>query len=102
MGTIGVIPKIIVLIKGIGVIGHPLSQSKLKVSFKEIKIVMGIKSIILPQCTIVHILINERKTSIGVIVQLLPFLVTIGFPIISQDKSTRMIGNQMGNIRIVQ
>tara|TARA_R110002049_G_scaffold78973_1_gene201525 strand:+ start:21544 stop:21954 length:411 start_codon:yes stop_codon:yes gene_type:complete len=102
MGTIGVIPKIILLIKGIGIIGYTLSQPKLKVSFKKIEIVMGVKSKILPQSTVVHILINERKTGIGVIVQLLPFLVTICFPIISQDKSTRVIGNQMGNIRIVQ
>jgi hypothetical protein len=42
MGTIGVVPKIFVLIKGIGVIGNALPQSKLKVSPKKIKIIMGI------------------------------------------------------------
>jgi hypothetical protein len=62
VGTIGVVPKIFVLIKGIGVIGYALPQPKLKVSFKKIEIIMGIKSKILPQSAVVHILINERKS----------------------------------------
>jgi hypothetical protein len=42
MGTIGVVPKIFVLVERIGVIGYSLPQSKLKVSSKKIKIIVGI------------------------------------------------------------
>jgi hypothetical protein len=95
MGAIGVVPEIFVLIKRVGVIGNALPQPKLKVSSKKIEIIMGIKSKILPQSAVVHILINERKSGIGIIVQLLPFLIPIILPIVSQNNTPGMIGDQM-------
>jgi hypothetical protein len=83
MGAIGIVPEIVVLVKRIRIIGYALSQSKLKVSLKKIKIIMGVYTKILPQGAVVHILIYERNPRIGVVEQLLPFLIPVGLLIIT-------------------
>ncbi len=102
MRTVCIVPKVPVLVIRIGIIGHSLTDPKLYVSLKKVKIVMGIQPKVLAQGTIVHILIDERKTCIRIIVLLLPVLMAKRFLVKRQYQPRGMCINQMRNIRVVQ
>ena len=101
MGTVGIVPEIFSPVVRIGVIRDTLRDPKLQIPFEEIKIIMRIQSKMLTQGWIVHILINKRKTGIGIAQIGFPIFVTESFPVETDNNPARVIGNQMGNIRIV-
>ena len=102
MGTVGIVPEIFSPVVRIGVIRDTLRDPKLQIPFEEIKIIMRIQSKMLTKGWIVHILINKRKTGIGISQIGFPVFVTESFSVETDNNTTRVIGNQMGNVRIVQ
>jgi len=78
-----------------------LTPAKIE-ELEKIKIIMCVQPEMFAKGCIVHILINKRKTCIWVTQISFPILVTVAFTVKSQNNTSRMIGDQVGNIGIVQ
>ncbi len=102
MGAIGIVPEIIVFVVGVGIVGYALSYPKLHQPPKEVKVIMGINTIIIPQGAIIHVLIDERCPDIGIIEFFLPSFIPIRFSVIAQYNSGRMVRNKMRYIGIME
>ena len=93
MSTVGIIPKVLVPVIGIGIVGDPLPYPELHMSLKEIEIIMRIQAVVVPQSLIVHVLVCEGETRIRVIVFLLPFFMPVSLTVQPKDKTSRVIRN---------
>ncbi len=102
MATVGVVSEILSTVIGVRIVGNPLPNTKLKVPFPEIEIIMQVKAEVIAQSTGSHILVNKGDPLIGVAVSLLPGLCTKRLSVEPQDKPGRVFADQVGNIRIVE
>ena len=60
---------------------------------------MRLKRVTVPKKLILHILVGEGKSKIGIIVSALPGFQAIGFSVQTQNNPSRMPGNKMRKIR---
>lgn len=102
MGAVCVIPEIGGFVIRVRRIGDALPKPQLEVALQEVKIIMGIKSEVLPQNRVPHILIDKRGTVVRVVIIRFPGIGPIGLFVITQDKTMGMCSDQMRNIRIME
>ena len=102
MASVGIVPKVFIFVIRIGIIGQTLGHTQLQASLEKIKIVVPIQPKVVPKGRIIGILIHKREARIWISKISFPFFVSIGFSTDTQNDAPRVIGNQMGDICIMQ